>query len=910
MITNSRKYNRLAVFVIILSMFAGIALPANIVSAADNTCEIHCYFSMENGKGHLNIAGSNFNGISSLSITVKFDEKILGYGNITHNNTVFNNSFVQTNEEDSTITIAVADTFGLFFDGNRNLFDIEYDAVYDGSEDIYFDITVSECKGTRLEDIHVDYNKSYYAGNFDNSLRNNYEWSVTCNNSELYSETDVSIGLSRNAGIYSGSFTLLYDENYVQYKGIKGASSVKDMLITDNIADKGKINVAFASSAGITNAGELFRASFITKTPGYSNISVAEMKITDMDLDNISFPDEIQTTLYIGSESRGNNIKISAPDSVDVYDYIDIDVEISENSGFAAMTAELTYDSDIFNYISCTFRDGIFAGSIKNAAKVSDGTIRLGVAGSKNITNDGVFATVRLQPVKEVTQISGISLNVKELIDNELNKLNLSSSIIYVSIDGTSNHMWDDGVVIKKPDCTSPGYKLYTCSACGLTMQKTIEKLGHTYASLVTEPTCTEKGYTTHTCTRCGTAYTDTEVEAKGHEWGEWSIVKEPGCESEGMQSRRCSKCEYVDNQSINPVGHNWLLTHFEDASYINDGKKIYSCSLCGESKETSEPMLTLNTPVIQNVIYSSGKLNITWNKVIGADGYRIYRRVSGDDFHLLGEVAGNDTTTYSDGSIMGDVTYYYVVNAYNSVQESAQGAEKGGIYASSPEITDIECVSDGIKLVWTDKQGIRMYRVYRKNAAGEWQKLSDVSSASYIDKEAEDNTRYEYCIVCMDAEGIHEIGNIGEKTGAILYKRLPDESNRQDNLPPPIAGGQPEPVPPVETNRPVQEKEEKVIVSVPKLKSLKNKKNKRIKINALKVKGVTGYKIQYSLSKKFKKKKTKIKTVNSYSKLKKGISKLKPGKKYYVRIAAYKKINGQIYTSKWSIVKKIVIKK
>ena len=38
-----------------------------------------------------------------------------------------------------------------------------------------------------------------------------------------------------------------------------------------------------------------------------------------------------------------------------------------------------------------------------------------------------------------------------------------------------------------------------------------------------TKPTCTEPGFTTHTCTRCGDSYTDNEVAALGHNWGEAS---------------------------------------------------------------------------------------------------------------------------------------------------------------------------------------------------------------------------------------------------------------------------------------------------------------------------------------------------------------------------------------------------
>lgn len=90
------------------------------------------------------------------------------------------------------------------------------------------------------------------------------------------------------------------------------------------------------------------------------------------------------------------------------------------------------------------------------------------------------------------------------------------------------------------------------------------------------------------------------------------------------------------------------------------------------------------------------------------------------------------------------------------------------------------------------------------------------------------------------------------------------------------------------------------------KLKKLKKGK-KAITVKWRKVKGVDGYQIQYSLKKSFKKKKTvnikKAKTV------KRKIKKLKSNKKYYVRIRAYKVINGKKEFSAWSKVKAVKTK-
>lgn len=98
---------------------------------------------------------------------------------------------------------------------------------------------------------------------------------------------------------------------------------------------------------------------------------------------------------------------------------------------------------------------------------------------------------------------------------------------------------------------------------------------------------------------------------------------------------------------------------------------------------------------------------------------------------------------------------------------------------------------------------------------------------------------------------------------------------------------------------------------TVKKLGSAKLSKVKKGKksftANWKKVNGVDGYQIQYSTKKSFKKKKTV--TVKSAKTVKKRIKKLKSNKKYYVRIRAYKTINGKKQYSKWSAKKAVKTK-
>ena len=89
-------------------------------------------------------------------------------------------------------------------------------------------------------------------------------------------------------------------------------------------------------------------------------------------------------------------------------------------------------------------------------------------------------------------------------------------------------------------------------------------------------------------------------------------------------------------------------------------------------------------------------------------------------------------------------------------------------------------------------------------------------------------------------------------------------------------------------------------------ISKVQNVSGKKIKVTVKKVSGADGYQIQYSTKSNMK----SAKTVTS-SKTTTTISKLSKGKKYYVRVKAYKKdSNGKKVAGKWSKVKNLKVSK
>ena len=93
------------------------------------------------------------------------------------------------------------------------------------------------------------------------------------------------------------------------------------------------------------------------------------------------------------------------------------------------------------------------------------------------------------------------------------------------------------------------------------------------------------------------------------------------------------------------------------------------------------------------------------------------------------------------------------------------------------------------------------------------------------------------------------------------------------------------------------------------KISSLKSTKKNTIVVKTKKQAQIKGYQVQYSTSKKFTKKTTKAVKVATKKGLNKTVKGLKSGKKYYVRVRAYKMNGKKTVYSAWTAKKSVKVK-
>ena len=120
----------------------------------------------------------------------------------------------------------------------------------------------------------------------------------------------------------------------------------------------------------------------------------------------------------------------------------------------------------------------------------------------------------------------------------------------------------------------------------------------HEYTDEVVAPTCTEKGYTKHTC-ECGETYNDSDVDALGHKFGEWSVVEEATEKKAGKKERTCSVCNEKEEEVIPMLEHTHKYTDkVVKPTCTEKGYTEHTCE-CGDSYTDNETPATHTEEVV-----------------------------------------------------------------------------------------------------------------------------------------------------------------------------------------------------------------------------------------------------------------------------------------------------------------------
>lgn len=150
----------------------------------------------------------------------------------------------------------------------------------------------------------------------------------------------------------------------------------------------------------------------------------------------------------------------------------------------------------------------------------------------------------------------------------------------------------------------------------------------------------------------------------------------------------------------------------------------------------------------------SSTSLTVTWDKVTGVSGYRIYRRSPKGTFSLIGTTTD---TYYTDKKLPYGTPYFYTIQSYKKVKGKIYTSTfdktgvKGATSLPAPSLTSVTSPNyHSVTIKWGNIKKATGYAIMRKTNNGTYKQIAVVvgnSKSSYTDTTAISGTAYRYSV-------------------------------------------------------------------------------------------------------------------------------------------------------------------
>ena len=169
----------------------------------------------------------------------------------------------------------------------------------------------------------------------------------------------------------------------------------------------------------------------------------------------------------------------------------------------------------------------------------------------------------------------------------------------------------------------------------------------------------------------------------------------------------------------------------------------------------TCKVTVNLPTPQITSLSNTTGGIKISWNKVSGAYGYRLYYKPASGGWKRFKDTTA---TSFTDSGVSPNRTETYTIRCIDKNGNTVSGFNSNGWSKKytpvAPTISKLENTSGGIKLSWNKIAGVYGYRLYYKTSSGGWKRFKDTTATSFTDSGVSPNRTEIYTIRCIDKNG------------------------------------------------------------------------------------------------------------------------------------------------------------
>ena len=419
--------------------------------------------------------------------------------------------------------------------------------------------------------------------------------------------------------------------------------------------------------------------------------------------------------------------------------------------------------------------------------------------------------------------------------------------------------------------CTAQGYDTYKCTRCDVTYNKvTTAALGHEYKITASvDATCTAEGYDTYTCDRCGATYNKTTTAIADHDYSS-VVTTQPTCGAAGVITYTCSVCNASYTEEIPATGdHKYVAEVTTQPTCVAKGVMTYTCSVCGasyteeiEENDDHQYSETVTTPA---TCLEDGVMTHTCD-------------LCGENYTTVIPALGHDwlRTTYTRPTCIDCGYYTYVCSRCGATRteesfEPATGHDyvktiKAATTKKAGKIVE-KCKNCGDTKT-TAIPRIVTITLSQKEFVYTGKKINPLVTITNADGKKITTNNY-------DVKYENNV-NIGKAKVTITFKNhYAGTVTRTFKIIPKTAG----------------------------ISEITSPSKGSIKFTWGRVKVCDGYQIQYATSSDFSG--AKSITVTGQKSCTKTITGLKSGKKYYIRVRAYKLVDGKKIYGNWATTSK-----
>ncbi len=229
--------------------------------------------------------------------------------------------------------------------------------------------------------------------------------------------------------------------------------------------------------------------------------------------------------------------------------------------------------------------------------------------------------------------------------------------------------------------------------------------------------------------------------------------------ETKNAEGKTVKRYKFVDTKAEPGVDYIYTVKAV-------DGKSYSGYIAAGAS------IRRLETPKLVKIANSKQGITVTWSKVAGAEGYKVYRKV-GDSWKLIGTVKNVKSNAYlvkdtQAGGLSNAKVNTYTVKAYYGDSNSA--FVKAGIKTlriQEPKLEGVKSTRSGVYVSWDSVAGAKGYYVYSKTADGSWKRVGTVegqSKDSFVDKSAKKGVTYTYTVKAYNGNYVSSYDKTGLK--------------------------------------------------------------------------------------------------------------------------------------------------